>query len=154
MGQREEESVAGPGPTGGALFCDTNVLVRLLTGEPASQADAAQAALDAAGEGPAPLILNDVVVAELAYVLTEVYELTNAEAAALIARLLDLPGVQVLDEQVLREALGIWESVRLDFADAYLAALARSVRDAGVLSFDRDFDRVPGVRRTEPSAIP
>ena len=35
------------------------------------------------------------------------------------------------------------------FTDAYLAALALE-SDGQVISFDRDFDRVPGVTRVDP----
>jgi predicted nucleic-acid-binding protein len=95
----------------------------------------------------------DVVVAELAYVLTSVYELGVAEAAGLLGRILDLPGVEVADKPLLRDALLLWDQTRLDFTDAYLAALGRGVEGAGVLSFDRGFDRAEGVVRIDSAAL-
>ena len=39
------------------------------------------------------------------------------------------------------------EHSRLDFADAYLAAIALEVGPEAIASFDADFDVVKGVRR-------
>jgi predicted nucleic acid-binding protein len=145
--------MASTSRTPGGLFCDTNVLVRLLTDDPPDQAAAAESALDASGAGRFVVILTDVVVAELAYVLTEVYELRPVEASDRIAELLDLEGIEVADQNVLRTTLEIWSRGKLDFADAYLAALTQLTRDTGVLSFDKDFDRIDGVRRINPSRV-
>ncbi len=136
-----------PGPR--TVFCDTNVLIRLLTGDSPDQARAALEAFDAAAEGRLTLVLPDLIVAEAAYVLASA-GVKPSEAAGHLLRVLELPGVEVMDRVVLREALELWGEGRLDLADAYLAALARRVRGSGVLSFDRDFDRVPGVTRVDP----
>lgn len=133
-----------------ALFCDTNVLVRLLTNDPQEQALAAAETLDRSGDVP-DVILTDVVIAELAYVLTTVYLLTAAAAADRILALLELPRVEVVDDLVVRDAISTWSSGRIDFADAYLAALNRRVEGSAVLSFDSDFDALEGVTRIEPA---
>ena len=147
MGRAREAS--GGSAAGRTLFCDTNVLVRLLTGDPPRQAQAATEALETAAGGRFTLVVPDLVLAELAYVLTSAGMPASAAAEHLM-RILDLPGVEVMDEVALRDAVGLWALGRLDFADAYLAALARRVRGSGVLSFDRDLDRVPDVTRVDP----
>jgi predicted nucleic acid-binding protein len=149
----EEDGVGrARGTAGSTVFCDTNVLVRILTGDPPAQARSAARALEAAGEGRFVLIVPDIVVAEVAYVLTS-SGIETPRAAGLVERLLDLPGVEVVDEVLLRDALMLWSQDRPDFADAYLAALARRISDSGVLSFDRDFDRVEGVTRLDPGVV-
>lgn len=47
-------------------------------------------------------------------------------------------------------ALTIFRTYKLDFGDAYTAAAALEDDDPEVLSYDRDFDRIPGLRRGEP----
>lgn len=96
--------------------------------------------------------MPDIVVAEVAYVLIS-SGVETPRAAELIDRLLDLPGIEVVDEVLLRDAVMLWSQGRLDFADAYLAALVRRISHSSVLSFDRDFDRVDGVPRLDPSAV-
>ena len=136
----------------GWVFCDTNVLIRILTGDPPDQAESAARALDAAAAGGFTVIVPDLVVAEVAYVLAS-SGIPADEAAGLIERLLALKGVEVADERLLRDALTLWSGGRLDFADAYLAALGRRIRDAGVLSFDRDLDGIEGVVRVDPARV-
>ena len=145
--------MADQGRTPSTLFCDANILIRVLTDDPRDQAQAAQEALEEAGRGRFRLVLTDLIIAELAYVLTGVAEVPVDEAADRLQRVLDLPGVEVLDEPLIRDALHLWSTSGLDFPDAYLAALARWTRDAGVLSFDRDLDRVDGANRVNPFTI-
>jgi predicted nucleic acid-binding protein len=105
-----------------------------------------------AGVGTFALIVPDIVVAEVAYVLVS-SGIETPRAAELIDRLLDLPGIGVVDEVLLRDAVMLWSRGRLDFADAYLAALTRRISDSSVLSFDRDFDRVESVTRLDPDVV-
>jgi predicted nucleic acid-binding protein len=98
------------------------------------------------------VVVPDLVVAEVAYVLVS-SGVRPQEAASLIEDVLALPGVEVVDQHLLRDALGLWSLGRLDFADAYLAALGRRISDSGVLSFDRDLDRVEGVTRLDPTSV-
>ena len=76
-----------------------------------------------------------------------------AQAAGYLLRILDLPGVEVVDATVLRGTLELWGEGKLDVADAYLAALARRIGGGAVLSFDRDFERVPDVTRVDPATV-
>ena len=145
--------MAGESRAPRALLCDTNVLVRILTDDPPAQARAAARALDSAADRGTRVIVTDIVVAELAYVLTTGYGVAREEAARLLRSVLSLPAVEVTDQVMLAEAIDIWTDHPLDFADAYLAALGRGTLDMGVLSFDRDHDRIPGVTRVDPREI-
>jgi predicted nucleic acid-binding protein len=51
---------------------------------------------------------------------------------------------------LLARALDIYERYRLDFADAVAAAHVELEGLPHVISFDGDFDRVPGITRLEP----
>lgn len=124
---------------------DTNILVRHLTGEPTDQASRATAFL-----GEATLLeLPSLIVAELVYVMESVYEQTRAQVAALVRSVLAHPPVQAFEEPVLLRAIELYETARVHFAEAYLAAIAER-GDGLVASFDRDLDRIDGITRVEP----
>lgn len=125
---------------------DTNVLVRHLTGDPPGQARRATAFL----EGRHELILTDLVLAEMVYVLESFYERPRAEIGELTRALLALPSIAVVDHDLLLRAVELYEVVRLDFAEAYLAALAELTDVKKVASFDRQIDRVTTITRVEP----
>lgn len=128
-------------------FVDTNVLLRHLTGDPPEQAARATAFLGRADA----LLLSDLVVAETVYVLESFYELEPARVAELVRAMLAFPAIAVLDVDVLLRALEVYELYGLHFAEAYLVASAEAAGVEAIASFDQAIDRVPMVRRIEPS---
>ncbi len=106
----------------------------------------ATAALSAADE----LLLADLVVAECVYVLESYYEVERERVAELMRAALALPSIKTVDRATLLRSLEVYELDRLDFAEAYLVALAETTEIGTILSFDRSIDRVATVRRQEP----
>jgi len=130
-----------------SAFVDTNVLIRHLTGDPPDQAARATRFLTTADE----LLLADLVVGEVVYVLESFYEVPRARVAELVRAIVAFPPVVVLDHAMLLRALEVYETARLDFAQAYLVAQAERSGVGVVASFDRAIDRVGTVRRLEPA---
>ena len=130
-----------------SAFVDTNILVRHLTGDPPQQAARASRFLAAADE----LLLADLVVAEVVYVLESFYEVPRARVAELVRAIIAFPAIVVLDAAMLLRALEVYETARLDFAEAYLVAQAERSGVGAVASFDKAIDRVTTVRRIEPA---
>ena len=122
------------------------MIVRHLTGDPPDHAARATAAL-ASGE---TLLLTDVVLAECVYVLESFYEVPRGRVAELMRAAIASPNLKTVDEAALIRALEIYELVRIDFAEAYLAAQAETTGVGEILSFDRSIDRLGTVRRREP----
>jgi predicted nucleic-acid-binding protein len=122
------------------------VLVRHLTGDPPEMAKRATAIL--ADEGP--LLLTDLVLAECVYVLESFYEVGRPQVAELMRAAIALPSISVIDVRLLLRSLELYETDRLDFAEAYLIANAEATGVDAVVSFDRTIDRVKTVERIEP----
>jgi len=129
-----------------SAFIDTNVLIRHLTGDPPELAARASAYLRVAHE----LFLADLVVAETVYVLESFYEAPRGQVAEAVRSLLALHCITVVDSALLLRAIEVYETDRLDFAEAYLVACAESTGVGRVASFDRSIDRVNSVERVEP----
>lgn len=132
-----------------SAFVDTNVLVRHLTGDPPRLAARATAYLASQRE----LLLTDVVAAETVYVLESFYEAPRAEVAQALRSLLAFDAVVAVDPAVLLRAAEVYETERIDFAEAYLVACAESTGVGRVASFDRSIDRVDTVERVEPPPV-
>ena len=124
---------------------DTNVLVRHVTGEPPAQARGATTLLRHGRN----LELADLILAELVYVLDSVYRRPRNEVAAIARSLLGMHSIDIPNRGLLLRAVEIYDRSRVDFAEAYLSALAER-SDRAVVSFDRDLDRVGSIRRIEP----
>jgi predicted nucleic acid-binding protein len=125
-----------------SAILDTSVLIRHLTGEPPRKARQATRRLAEEQD----LVLTDVVMAQCAQVLRAVYGLDRARIALLLRSAMALPAIVTPERELLELALFLYERQRVDFTDAYLSAVATRSGVRRVLSFDRDFDRLPAER--------
>jgi predicted nucleic acid-binding protein len=132
-----------------SAFVDTNVLVRHLTGDPADLAARATAYLGSERE----LLLTDLVAAETVYVLESFYDAPRDEVAQALRSLVALDSIVCVDPALLLRAIEVYETDRIDFAEAYLVACAESTGVGKVASFDRSIDRVDTIERIEPQPI-
>jgi predicted nucleic-acid-binding protein len=110
---------------------DTNVLVRLLTGDDARQ-EAAARRLFAAG----PIWIAKTVLLETGWVLRSLYGFEEGAIRDAFARLLGLENVQAEDEPGVAAALAL-TAHGIEFADAM--HLASRPPGAAFASFDRAF---------------
>jgi predicted nucleic acid-binding protein len=129
-------------------FVDTNVLVRHLTGDPPGLAARATARL----LSDAPLLLADLILAEVAYVLESFYEHPRPKVAEALRAMVMFPSLRTTDRDLLLRAIEVYEVDKLDFAEAYLVACAEVTGVGAICSFDQSIDRVGTVRREEPAA--
>ena len=127
-------------------FVDTNILVRHLTGDPPEMAARATAYLRSENG----LLLTDLVAAETVYVLESFYEAPRDQVAHSMRSLLSFDTVICVDSALLLRAIEVYETDRVDFAEAYLVACAETTGVGRVASFDRSLDRVSTVERIEP----
>jgi predicted nucleic acid-binding protein len=129
-------------------FIDTNVIVRHLTGDPPDLAERATKFLAAAR--PGELRLADLVLAEVVYVLESFYRVPRAQVAEYARAVVAFPAIGVDDPAMLMRAIQVYEKDRLDFADAYLVAMAERIGIGVVASFDKAIDRMDTVQRLVP----
>ncbi len=129
-----------------SAFIDTNILVRHLTGDPPDMAQRATRYLGSERD----LLLVDLVVAETVYVLESFYEAPRGQVAEAIRSLIAFDSIVCVDPALLLRAVEVYETDRLDFAEAYLVACAETTEVGRVASFDRAVDRIDTVERVEP----
>jgi predicted nucleic acid-binding protein len=132
-----------------SAFVDTNVLVRHLTGDPPEMAARATAYLGTERE----LLLTDLVVAETVYVLESFYETPRDQVAEAVRSLVAFASILCVDRALLLRAIEVYETDRIDFAEAYLVACAESTGVSKVASFDRSMHRINTIQRIEPPPV-
>lgn len=72
------------------------------------------------------------------------------QVAEALRSLLAFESIVCVDPALLLRAVEVYETHRLDFAEAYLVACAETTGINEIATFDRSVDRVKTVRRTEP----
>jgi predicted nucleic acid-binding protein len=133
-------------------FVDTDVLIRLLTGDDLSKQAEARQLFQLVEKGSVTLLAPDTVIADAVYILSSrrLYALTRDRVSAILTSLVMLPGFEVDNKPVVLAALAIYANANIDFGDAMLAAVAQWNSPSIIYSYDRDFDRLPAVTRRAP----
>ncbi|TSA86722.1 type II toxin-antitoxin system VapC family toxin [Deinococcus detaillensis] len=127
-------------PLEGVLL-DANIVLRYLTNEPPEMAGRSRALLERAERGELRLILTPLVLAECVWVLKSFYKLPLVRISGALQQVLELGSVTTQQRPVISAALISMAQHNVDFADAYLAELARA-EGLSVASFDQDFSKL------------
>ena len=117
-------------------YIDTNVLVRVITGDNQTLANEAIAEIESGA--PNEYCIVDAVLVELCFVLEfHAYGMARADIVIALETLAATPQVTVSDKTL--TALKIYkEHPRLDYADCLLSVLGGK---SGVLTFDKDLQK-------------
>ena len=133
------------------LFVDANLFLRYLTNDVPEQADAVEKLLDQAEAGEVALVTNSHVIAELVWVLSSFYKLERQEVRERLLGVVQTPGLRVVEEPLVLEALQGFVEKNVDYIDAYNAAWMRAEGLEEVATFDRKhFNRFEHLRVRVP----
>lgn len=124
-----------------SVVVDTNVIASFLTDRSPTQQACAAALFEAAQARRLEIVLPQIVVAELVYVLQNLYKVSREETAATVGDLLALPGLRTVDSLPWPRVFELWPGVLPDFADAALAATCEDAHCDSVATFDVAFRR-------------
>lgn len=131
-------------------FADANLILRFLVGDPPRLAKRARSLFEAVERGDVRLFIDELVLAEVAWVLRSFYHFDATRIAEVLQTLLAHEGLEVTDRAGLFEALTSFADRNLDLVDALVAVHMDRQGIGKIYSFDADFDRLPGVTRLIP----
>lgn len=129
---------------------DANVILRHVLADHKDHSPRARALFSRVQQGDEVIRLVDTAVFEAVFVLDRSYRQDKAAIAGAFLALLDSPSVVADFPERLRLAFDLFVRNQMSFGDAYIAATALATEEQRVISFDRDFDRIPGITRVEP----
>lgn len=133
-------------------FVGSNIFVRFLTGDDPQKYARCVALFQRTQRSEVQLVASESVIAEVTYVLSSrsLYRIPRETVAVALRTLLADPAFRLDHNETVLDALSLWQDSNLDFADCISAGHVRRLELDGVYSYDRDFDRIPSVRRLEP----
>lgn len=131
-------------------FLDTNILLRHLLQDVPDQSARSSAYLQRVERGELQVQTADTVIFETVFTLQRSYHVPKADIAAALLPLIELPGIVLPHKRRFRVAFDLYVNLNLPFADAYHAAVMQSLKLTEIVTFDREFNRVPGITRIEP----
>ena len=128
------------------IAVDTNVLLRLLVGDDASQAAKARRLFDRADAEQKSIWVSDTVLVELVWTLARAYSRDRTDIVKALRSLSSHATVVLESAAAVRDACDAFERGRADFADCLLIMKAQSAGCDKVATFDRGMKGLPAVR--------
>lgn len=137
------------------LVCvDTNVFIRLFTQDDPQQTRAALTLIQAAEAGEFTLVINDLIVTEIAWVLRRAYKLPPDAVRNRVLATVQMPFIDVRPADLttqIANAFDLFVTQNIDFTDAYIASWMASQNLSVIYTFNRKhFARVPGIEALLP----
>ncbi len=134
------------------IFADTNLFLRYLTNDIPQDADAVEQLLRRAMAGELILVTNVLILAEIVWTLESFYHLPRPEIKKSILAILNTPGLDVVDSDLILQAVVWYADRHVDFIDAFNAAWMHGQGLKVVCTFDRKhFARLEGIQVLIPA---
>lgn len=128
------------------VFVDTNVFLRFFVRDVESFYQKAKDLFERAEKGVLILETNDMVIAEIVWVLESYYDFTKAEIKEVIDTILETKNVKVTNHSRVKEAVNLYTLGKMDFIDAYNIAYIRTKGYKKVATFDvKHFKNIEGI---------
>ena len=138
-------------------FLDTNIIIRYLTRDHPTQSQLARQLIAQLVSGQTTVVTGEGVIVEVVQVLSSkaLYNLPRADIRTHLRNILAIPALKLSHKRTYLRALDLYAAnPRLDFVDALNVAHMERLTLTRIVSFDRDFDRIAGVTRSEPPVSP
>lgn len=119
------------------VVIDTNLLVRYLTEDDPQKAKAVDTLLNSAAKGGLKILIPSVVIAELVWVLESFYKMAADDITGLVEAILNTPGVDAQDKSVIKAALKLYRSTKVDLVDAWIVQFAKAKGAKRIYTFDK-----------------
>jgi predicted nucleic-acid-binding protein len=116
-------------------FVDSNVFLRFYSQDDAQQGEQAKEIFLKGKAKEMELYCGPPVFFEVAWVLSSTYKLFNAEILDTLETMLCTPNLQVIDGDVVRDAIELARATGEGFADSYIAITAQRL-EAGIITFN------------------
>jgi predicted nucleic-acid-binding protein len=126
------------------LGLDTNALVRLMTGDDKTQTNRVENLVKRCVATGELIYVSLLVLMETEWVLRSRYGFGKEETRHAFEILLETSGIAIEDEQVVAEALFLWDNSTANFADCLIGACHQARGCSATATFDAKAARVPG----------
>ena len=139
---------------GKRCFIDTNVFLRTLVREDPRVHEESLALMRAIRIGKVYAYTSPTVLAEVLWVLQSFYKLPKQETIDALYSIVRLRHLKIESHEQVPVALELYEHHSIKFIDALIASDGRILQGTlPLVSYDKEFNRVPGVVRYEPKEL-
>jgi predicted nucleic-acid-binding protein len=123
---------------------DTNVLMRLLVRDHDGQVKAAERFVNAHCSSDDPGYVSRIVIAEIAWVLKDIYDYDRAQIAGAVRGILNVSQFEIDSADEVHAAVADYERSSAGFTDCLVARLNASAGCEYTVTFDRKAAKLDG----------
>jgi predicted nucleic acid-binding protein len=134
-------------------FLDTNILLRYLTRDDAEKAERALALLRRVENGDEKVFTSPLVIFETIFTLQKHYKVSRDLIRDLMRDIIGLRGLQLQNKRLYEQALELYATHNVSFADAFNVAYISWQHATEIYSWDEDFDKFDDIVRVEPAPV-
>lgn len=133
-------------------FLDTNIILRYLTKDDPTKAERCYKLFQQVQRKEIRLVTSEAVLAEVVYVLSSrsLYNQPRQNVRTLLLPIISLPALKIPHRRVFLRAFDLYATTAFDFEDALSVAHMERQKLTKIVSYDKDFDHIPGIERREP----
>jgi len=118
---------------------DTNALISFVTDRNPEQQQKIAPLFESAAHMKAVIFCHQHVLTEFIFVLDRIYHVPKNEIGVMIKDLIEMPGIEVVQEVDFNTIFSWWPDPFPDFGDALIAAVGKTISGSLVVTFDRKF---------------
>jgi predicted nucleic-acid-binding protein len=118
---------------------DTNALISFVTDRNPEQQKKIARLFESASHLKAVVLCHQHVLTEFIYVMEKIYHVPKDKIRGMVADLMEMPGIEIIQEVDLKAALSCWPNPITDFGDAVIASIGMTRRGSEIVTFDRKF---------------
>ena len=130
-------------------FADTNIFVRFLLNDDGKLSPLAREIIIGCEQEKYSLTIIPALVLEIVWLLNSFYKLPKQETIIKLETLAGLNNLNIIDKEIIANTIAIYKEKNVDFLDAFFAASMEALKIKEIFSFDRDFDKIRGLKRLE-----
>ena len=134
------------------IFLDSNISLRHFLNDDPVKAAATRELYRSIEQQNRTAWTTALVVPEIVFIPSNrrTYGVDRMTIRDLVLPILVLPNLKLQHKRLYSRVFDLYISYPIDYVDAYHAALLEHYGQGELLSFDRDFDTLPGFTRREP----
>jgi len=131
------------------FIADTNVFLRFLTNDVPEQAERIERWFREAEKGKARFVVLQITAVEILFQLEHWYRFSRSQAVDKLISLFSPSWLEIEDKEAILTALNFYKDFQIDFVDILTWSIAKK-RHLSILSFDKDYDKLPAKLRQTP----
>ncbi len=116
---------------------DTNALISFVTDRNREQQQKIAPLFESAAHMKAVIFCHQHVLTEFIYVLDRIYHIPKNEIGIMIKDLIEMPGIEIVQEVDFNTIFSWWPDPVPDFGDSLIAAVGKTISGSLVVTFDR-----------------